>query len=362
MRWFVTVTGSLASMALIGLSMTINWKFGLTLGATPHASWIYGVMGVALDGLKLVIPFLAFWAWQNRSIASIIVAGLIWCGCSLISFSSAVGYSALNRSTVQDDRTTTAATRQATLKRLQRAQDELAAIPNHRPIPIVKSLVRAEKSNPRWSSTNGCTNATAKLSIAFCESFDALSRELAAAQTATSLNREIREIGRTLDGKRGAPMLAKDPQLTILARLTQTKIDTVRDMIVVALSALLELASSFGLFLTMRVHHATSAATPTDDPADAEVENPETIAPPKVDEAAPGDNIGTFLNTHLCEAKGKRVDGSDVYSAYVEWVSATSSKPVTQTRFGRWIKDHTDYRKATVGGRVRYLDVDLIGI
>jgi len=357
MGWVITLVGGAASIALIALSMTINWKFGMTLGATVDASVIYGIMGVALDGLKLVMPFAVLWAWRRRRVLSILAACLIWSGCTFLSFSSAVGFAAHNRTKNTEVRTVMAASRQALLDDLSRSQAALTKLGTVRPVGILESEIARLQTHPRWSRTSGCTDATVTPSILFCDSHERLLRELSAGQAAEEISQRIIEIRSELDADAGKPLTAADPQLSVLARLARVEISHVRDIIVVVLAALLELASSFGLFLTMRTQRGAENTGAASQVAPHELE-PAQLAPERAATVARTD-IEAFLDERIRQVEGARVEAGDVYAAYSAWVIARAEKPLSQTRFGNWLRDNTQLRKANIGGRVRYLNVAL---
>ncbi len=345
--------GGAASVALIALSMTINWGFGSTLGASMAGSAVYATMGVALDGVKLAMPFVLLHAWRNAHYVSCALAGTILAGCTVLSFTSAIGYAALNRSIIQDARTVMATSRQSQLTEFKRLREQLSATPDHRPLAIIISDLEAEKQHWRWTRTSGCTDATVKESIVFCARVKRLQNERTNSETASQLQRRIETLRKELASAEGKPLQEQDPQLSLLARLTALDVTRTRDLLIVILAMLLELGSSFGLFLCMQSYRSgqLSVENKPSEPALDQTRDPQNTCN--------SDDIEDFLKSNIEAEADARLDGSALYSAYTRWAHELGGMPLSQTSFGNWLRKHSQLKKTQIGGRVRYLGVRL---
>nr|WP_301335256.1 DNA primase family protein [Methylobacterium fujisawaense] len=69
------------------------------------------------------------------------------------------------------------------------------------------------------------------------------------------------------------------------------------------------------------------------------------------------DPVGEFMRACVSAAAGRKVQAHAMYEAYISWSLANAKKAVTQTRFGKRIKQSFD--KSEIGGRLWYQDCDL---
>jgi len=365
MQWIVASVGICVSIGLIALSMAINWSFGLTLGATPLASNIFGSIAVSLDGLKFAVPFFAQRSYDKGRYLSCIIALAIGVGCTFLSFTSAVGYSALNRFASAGEQSARAEDRAVTLTRLREAKKRLANVAAHRPEKVLESVLSAEMSNRRWLASKNCTNDTAAKSIVYCNRFRALRTELEVARSAAKLRSAITSLQSELkDSSNGEPIIAVDPQVTFLARLSGTSEEATRDTIIVGLALLLELATGFGCFLSVQyLGHTQQRPTKAEEPCEATPDEPaprSSKADIKTIEGTSG--IERFLYEATTAAPGKRVDAGALYAHYTAWSERAGAVPCTLTKFGTWLRKNGDLQKANRGGRVRYLDICLVEV
>lgn len=73
--------------------------------------------------------------------------------------------------------------------------------------------------------------------------------------------------------------------------------------------------------------------------------------------AEANDPVGTFLRMCVQEKPGARVGGQALYDAYSNWSHANGKTPRSMRKVGDIASDR--FRKAEIGGRVFYLDIDL---
>jgi len=251
MRVIATMLGVLASLVMLGVSGSMNFLFMSSLGKTALEGQVLGAASAAADGLKALLPFFMWWAWdQKRRVPA--VAGLsVWLFFVGFSLLSAIGFAATNRGAVTDTREGLAATYATVEADVERARARLGALPAHRPAQVVKQAIEALKQNRRWTSTRRCKDATANASRAFCEGFFKVRAELAAAIEGERLRAQMagleREAGRLRAAGAGRDA---DPQVSILSRLFGQGESAVRLALIVVVALLVELGSSMGLWLS----------------------------------------------------------------------------------------------------------------
>ncbi|MBU2582588.1 MAG: hypothetical protein KJ622_12800 [Alphaproteobacteria bacterium] len=166
--WIGTGLALTASLGLLAISAAMNFRFGMTLGITQLDSLIYGVASVCADLLKALLPFVILAGWRDQRIVLTVLASLLWSVFTLYSFTSGIGFAALNRATLTSERTVTTDRYAELSKALADAQERLDRLPEHRAAPVATLALEELMQQPRWKSTNGCTNATVVLSVAFC--------------------------------------------------------------------------------------------------------------------------------------------------------------------------------------------------
>lgn len=270
MRVVATLLGVVASLVMLGVSGSMNYLFMSGLGKSALEGQVLGAASAAADGLKALLPFFIWWAWQyKRRIPAILGSGvwLFFVGFSLLS---AIGFSATNRGAVTDTREGMAATFETVQADLQRAEARLAALPAHRPAQVVQQTIEGLKQNRRWTSTSGCTDATASASRSFCEGFFQAKGELAAAVEGERLRRQIEGLKREVQRLRKAGAgQDTDPQVSLLSKIFGQSEGFFRISLIVVVALLVELGSSMGLWLSTA--HLDGSRRPRDDGASTEV-------------------------------------------------------------------------------------------
>jgi hypothetical protein len=144
---------AIIAVLTVGLCSTLmNWRFGLQLGNTTFDGVVLGVFSVGLDVVKWISPLLVGLAFAHRAYVRSAAALLIWVSCVVYSFTAAIGFSASNREAVTLTQQLSQDQRAQARERLKRANEDQATL----------------RSNPRWSASSACTNATLSQSVALC--------------------------------------------------------------------------------------------------------------------------------------------------------------------------------------------------
>ena len=251
MRHTLGVLGVLAAGVLLAVSAAMNWRFGLSLGKTELDGQIYGAASAAADCFKALIPFFLFAAIRNKMWSQAAASAVVWVVVTSYSLTSAFGHAALNRFDTAGQREVASQSYKDLRADLQRAQEQLSWVPQHRPAATVQSEMAAAKTNRAWQWTDGCTKTKDKYQRTFCDKYHALAAELGSAEQRGALEARVAEtqvaLSKTAAG--GGVMAEADPQAAVLAKLSGFDIGTIQMALTVFIAILLEIGSSFGMYV-----------------------------------------------------------------------------------------------------------------
>ncbi len=273
---------------MVIVSAAFNFSFGWRLGenshtVTPliHDGWIYGILSLSGDGLKVVMWVLCvtfFTAW--RMSIGLRVLGLLTCGviatcATLFSLNSAIGSISMNRTDMAGAREAKATNYDTVKNQLARAEQQLSWLDRgyRASVAIEADLAGLRQSN-LWSRTASCTNVTVADSRAFCQRYSALQAELGTSQRSETLEANVTALRDKLAGMGGS--LIADPHAKMLNQLTGYEQSTIVLAWLLLVVALVEGGSTLGpvgLAMAHRAIHARQEALPL--PAGAE---PATVA------------------------------------------------------------------------------------
>jgi hypothetical protein len=262
MRRLVTALAILAALALIGASCALNFAFWSQQGKTEHEGLILGVVSIAVDLLKAILPILIGLAIAARRLAYVIVASVAFVfffGAGLIS---AIGFVAGNRADVIGGREARNAQLELAHRDLAAVEAQISRLSGYPPVATLEAELRRLEQHPRFASSNLCEDATAVASKSFCVDYYAAKANLASAIEVNRLSSKRESLVSEVNLLRthGAGQEA-DPQAGIFARwVPGLNIVTVRDALALFFAVLVELGAAFGLFLATR--HSGFAEAP----------------------------------------------------------------------------------------------------
>jgi hypothetical protein len=390
MRHLMGVLGVLAAGVLLAVSAAMNWRFGYSLGKTELDGVIYGSASAAADCLKALIPFFFFAAIRNKMWSQAAAAMLVGVVCTAYSLTSALGHAALNRLDTTGQRQVQAQTYKDVRSELARAQEQLGWVPQHRPVGVVQSdLDNAQNQRP-WGWTNGCTEVQGKQGRDFCQSYHAMTAELAAGREAEKLTVRISELSGKLSAASGSAVMAEaDPQAAVLAKLSGLSIDTVQIAMTVFIALLLEVGSCLGMYIafsqwrmyddvapaapvmasiaTPVITAAVAVAAPVRETAPAQIsakprsganDNKSAPAPQRL--MAPETDVERFYKESVQTQDGSSMTATELYEEYCSWCEEKEKEPLALPTFGREFGE-LGVQKAKLGGRVRYIGIALKG-
>lgn len=421
MRHLLGVLGVLAAGVLLAVSAAMNWQFGYSLGQTEFDGQLLGAASAAADCLKALIPFFFFAAIRNRMWSQAIAAAIV--GVVVVSYSmtSALGFAAKQRSETTAQRQQVTEVYEGLKADLKRAEEAASWNPQHRPYEAVSASIEGHKAQPGWKWSNGCKDVSSKAEQKYCQTFHALEAELASAKAAQGHDARIAEIKSKLAGMEGSTAMASaDPQAKVLADLASIVLPNITTQNVttamsVFVALLLEIGSSFGMYVAFSQWRLTDAHVPAaprmrreyieDDTVAATVavpalnavavpvkkprsgandnksieKQPERVAieapvqevkvaeakseakveaKPAPSRVAPESDVQRFYKESIEVQDGSSVTATQLYEDYCSWCETKSKEPLALPSFGREFAD-LGVKKERIAGRVRYIGIAL---
>lgn len=385
MRHLMGVLGVLAAGVLLAVSAAMNWRFGFSLGRTEFDGMIYGSASAAADCLKALVPFFLFAAIRNRMWSQAAAALVVGAVCVAYSLTSALGHAALNRLDTTGQRAVAAQTYKDLRADLERSQEQLGWVPQHRPIGVVESEIENLQNQRPWAWTKGCAEVTGKQGREFCQGYHALTAELAAAKDAERLSAHISSLTAKLAAASGSAVMAEsDPQAAVLAKLSGVSVDTIQIAMTIFIALLLEVGSGLGMYIAFSqwrlydvkspaapamasVASGTTAAVvavPVRETAPVQIAKPRSgandnkTAPAPQRLVAPETDVERFYKESVQTQDGSSLTATELYEEYCAWCEEKEKEPLALPTFGREFGE-LGVQKAKLGGRVRYIGIAL---
>ncbi len=369
MRHVFAVIGCIAALIMLCVSAAMNWQYGFNLGKTPFDSHILGAASIAADCLKALLPFFIFAAWRHRNWSQALGGTALWVVCILYALTSAIGFASLNRSDTTATRAIQAERYEDLRSQLAQVTDQQKWLQEHRSAGMVEAEIRAAQQHYRWTSSEGCTNATVTLSREFCEGYHKLEAELAAARKNESLQARADEIrGKLAQIAPGAVAKIADPQAAMISTLFDLDIKQVELGLTILVTLLVELGSTMGLYVatsTWRVHEQLKRPAPEPSrvveimepqPVNLQIQAPQPPAPL----ALPRSDIEAYFKERIRQDDGSSVTALALYDNYCDWCERYDRQPVGLPIFSRQLTD-LGVQKAKIAGKIRYIGIRVHG-
>lgn len=250
MRYILALCAALAALTFMGASAAMNWVFLSSLGKSPLESQIFGAVSVAVDVLKSLLPIFITGALLAKKRSYAAVAAVVFCLFFAFSLISAIGFAAHNRGAVTGGKEVIALRYQAAVRDVAEVEGKLKALPKSRPQAVIVEALRALEQDKKFSTSKGCTEATAQDSRSFCDGYFTTKAELAAATEVLRLDGRLvllkTEVARLQDV--GAAE-ESDVQATLLSRITGLDVSGAQMALVIFVAVLVEIGAAFGLYL-----------------------------------------------------------------------------------------------------------------
>ena len=353
-----SLLGMLVTTVLLAASVFMNWSYGVSLGRTPTDGLIYGAASASADGLMALAPFFGLWAMRHHSWLAVIICVLIWGICTAFSFTSTLGFAALNRSEVVALRLGQAEKQQELQDQISALSKNLIALPIHRPQATLLPVIAAHKQHVRWQSTDKCTNTTVRPSRTYCQKYFSLLAELATSKSARQFQDELAKlkIQREKLPRSGVPVTkTSDPQADILARLTGFDIVHIQTALVLLMALLTELGSGLGFFISL-AHFGPKPPSGELTEKDVLQSGNQPLLPLEVT-----DPREQFFHDAIAYNPHAMTQGIHLYRHFLYYCQTRNLEPdMTLTAFGRWAISFGGLKKQKIGGKIQYLGIKII--
>lgn len=359
--------GEALSISILILSAVLAWRLGFSLGASDVEKHILALISVALEGWKVLLPFVILSAWRNRRPLALVLALILWPLLTAYSFVGGLGFAELNRAALAGTRGASVERATALKSDIADLTQRIAAIATKRAPPEIESAIHAREQTPvrvgndtklLVAATNRCTIIVSKKTVDLCAEIASLEQELAQARErvrlevllATARDQVAHLSGLDWEG-------VADPQIGAIANLTRIDKTTTRQIVNVIFAALLELVGGLGLFFSsLLARPAATGSEPLPRPVAPQLDKPApdtaVLAPPETEES----RIARYLAAATTNEKGSTIVASKLHADYSRWAHAQGSEPVSLTTFGNLIA-RLGIRKEKVEGLMHYQDL-----
>jgi hypothetical protein len=252
MRYMVSGAGLLAALILMSASGSMNFLFWIGQGQSARESTILGLVSVAFDIFKSVLPFCVAWAWAMRKRAYVIVSSVLFALFFCFSMMSALGFAAGNRGYVAGGREALALRLEETEGELERAKAQRKALPTHRVASVIEEEIKGMQKDRFWTGSQSCNDPSGREAQNFCKKLADRNTERAASLAADRLSLDIERLSREAEALKGQGAgQTKDPQADMVATISGLDEAGSKKAINIFVALLVELGAAFGLFLAM---------------------------------------------------------------------------------------------------------------
>ncbi len=248
MNLILRIAVALAALVFISVSAAMNAVFLSSLGRNGMESVFLGLVSVASDVMKAVLPVIfvrsiALRAWAHCAITAAMLTLVV-----ILSLASGSGFVAMARGAAQSSISALSEKLGAAKRDLQEAEAKFAALPIGRTATVIEATLAASAGDRRWTISKSCAEpATARQ---FCGEVFKLRVELAGATERDTLVQHrlrLRDQITTLTAS-GAGGEA-DPQVGAIADLLGIARNTLRGALTAGVAVVLELGSIVLLLL-----------------------------------------------------------------------------------------------------------------
>lgn len=210
---------SLAITGLAGCGIFMNAHFGWHLGTTTETKVVFTALSVFFDITKIVCLPLVFWHLSKGARLNAFAAGVIWLTAVAYGMTSAFGFAAAERATIQAEQQARNERAIAAKQKIERLEADIEKA----------KLAKNEKGGLIFENTGSCLNPTKPDSVRFCNAY-------------LLKVGELNEIRRT--GEAETQVKDVDPQISTFSRLTGLDRDTIGNAMAIGMAIVLELVTS----------------------------------------------------------------------------------------------------------------------
>lgn len=334
-RYLVSGLGVAIALGFMAVSAVMSWRYGMSLGRDAIDRYAYAMTHILGDGLKAALPFFFWWSMRNRIWAVTTASGVLWVLCTVYSLSALLGYADMNRQMTAGTLATRADLARDLRREVERRQEQLGALGAQDAAGAIERRLEGLRQHAHWTASKSCSEARGGART-FCIEYSNLTASLSRAQEIERLEQEIAGLREKLAGAGGAARLERsgDPQAGAVVRLTGWELVKVQTGLSLLLVAMLELGSSFGLFVAL--NHGELRGEPARRPGSRPAERDEVRRGEAVeagrDEIGPG-GVSAFATSRLRQSPGKSVALDAVLRHYRSWCDTARRNPLPRESF-----------------------------
>lgn len=325
LRLLVMAVGVAASLVLLAVSAGMNYRFGYSLGRSAEDGLLLGAASAAVDGLKAVLPLLIGYAAARARIVAVMAGIAAWGLFTAYSLTSAVGFSAQNRSDISRRQEIIVQAYRDARGELDRLKSERAALGTEQPPAALQAELKRLAAHPRWQSSKACEDATVATSRRLCANVRAIEARLARARRLAEIEHRLSEMrARLAVFKDGAGVSGAHAQTRALSAFSGLGEGWVRAGLVGLLALVTEIGSGLGLYLALQAWREPSFAGTLQQGRGAEERA--TIDRPK-------GRVEGFCRACLTGGQGPGLSLDELYQHYRNWCTDENLGAETREEF-----------------------------
>jgi hypothetical protein len=211
------------ALTLAGVGIALNYQFARSLGQTPFASQLMGILGIAIDTASVFLLPVAATFWDQRRFGQFLLSVAMWVLCSGLSLIAGMSFSAANIGDSLQSREIVTQHRKALNSELAIIRLEFAGISEQRSVAEIDAELAKQRTGFNWKSSAGCTVITLPDSRRVCDAIMDLEVAKQRAARRFELDGKINEINTQIAAL--PPIAVKDPGADYMSRLTAGVVD-----------------------------------------------------------------------------------------------------------------------------------------
>ena len=251
MRTLLSIVGVLTGLSFMVASAAMNATFMKGLSQDELQSQVYAMVAIAVTISIGLLPFFTAWLWRERMVIASAASGVTFVVFLGFSFLAGVGFASSTRDLTTGSVEANQLRFQGVKEDLATAQQNRKAIGSVEAVSTIEAELSALRKHRRFSSSKGCTNATASRSREFCAGYESKRAELGTAIKAEKIGQEITRLRTLHDQLLAAGALKEaDPQAKLVAVMTGVSFEHAQRGLIIFMAVLVELGAAFLLFVS----------------------------------------------------------------------------------------------------------------
>jgi hypothetical protein len=243
MSKLLTLALAAAAILFIALSATMNALFLSSLGRTPLETGLLGLISVASDLAKAVLPVVIVRAILLRAWTQLTAAALMLALVVTLSLASGTGFAALTRGNSIAQRQAQSEGVAAAKRELLEVESRLQQLPHSRPISVVDADLATAMIDRRWTASKSCAEVFGPAARTYCTGIAILKAERTASIERENLARDRSGIRDKIEHFGATDNSDSDPQSAVVALLLGVDAATPRLALTAFTATVIELGS-----------------------------------------------------------------------------------------------------------------------